>query len=467
MERLVSETERGILEKKEVVMERLEKEDRRHDKQAQKARTALQPTEALKVFFDRIPLFSVPGIDNAGVVEVTANDTIGDALKLLYKQRVLGAPVRDPHRLDSAPWTDRYVGLIDFASMVLWALEEFEDAEERAKVSGMILSPTDAPENATASLGKMMMAEQVIGGTQSTSSPADDDLEDGFFGLLNKLDSVKSTNVGALSRSFRWGPFLPVRPDDSLLHVLLLLSKHHLQAVPVVAAESEDATVKGFITQDAAVQLLLQCDGLTWFDLIAEKPLSDLGFELEHNSGTLVGVNGDDTLITAFRAMWKHRVSAMPVTDTASKHIIGTLRNTDLLILLDQPHLFNKRREILLKDFIQVETADEKSQIITQGSIEEDLGAVISTTALTLGSVSRPKMTQPVVSVPSDSLKTTMEKLVQSHSNRSFIVDDKGRLTGVITLRDIIMQFAPPLAQAPNQWGGFFESALQQTSSVL
>ncbi|CAK9203281.1 unnamed protein product [Sphagnum troendelagicum] len=431
MERLVSETERGILEKKEVVMQRLEKEDRRHDKQAQKARTALQPTEALKVFFDRIPLFSVPGIDNAGVVEVTANDTIGDALKLLYKQRVLGAPVRDSHRLDSAPLTDRYVGLIDFASMVLWALE------------------------------------QVSGGTQSTSSPADDDLEDGFFGLLNKLDSVKSTNVGALSRSFRWGPFLPVRPDDSLLHVLLLLSKHHLQAVPVVAAESEDATVKGFITQDAAVQLLLQCDGLTWFDLIAEKPLSDLGFELEHNSGTLVGVNGDDTLITAFRAMWKHRVSAMPVTDTASKHIIGTLRNTDLLILLDQPNLFNKRREILLKDFLQVETADEKSQIITQGSMEEDLGAVISTTALTLGSVSRPKMTQPVVSLPSDSLKTTMEKLVQSHSNRSFIVDDKGRLTGVITLRDIIMQFAPPLAQAPNQWGGFFESALQQTSSVL
>jgi hypothetical protein len=40
-----------------------------------------------------------------------------------------------------------------------------------------------------------------------------------------------------------------VRLDDSLLHVLLLLSKHHLQAVPVVAAESEDATVKGFITQ--------------------------------------------------------------------------------------------------------------------------------------------------------------------------------------------------------------------------
>lgn len=62
-------------------------------------------------------------------------------------------------------------------------------------MSGMILSPTDAPDNATASLGKMMMAEQVSGGTQSTSLPADEDFEDGFFGLLNKLDSVKSTNV--------------------------------------------------------------------------------------------------------------------------------------------------------------------------------------------------------------------------------------------------------------------------------
>lgn len=50
-----------------------------------------------------------------------------------------------------------------------------------------------------------------------------------------------------MARSFRWGPFLPVRPEDTLLHVLLLLSKHRLKAVPVVDADSK--SVRGFITQ--------------------------------------------------------------------------------------------------------------------------------------------------------------------------------------------------------------------------
>jgi CBS-domain-containing membrane protein len=52
-----------------------------------------------------------------------------------------------------------------------------------------------------------------------------------------------------MARSFRWGPFLPVRPEDTLLHVLLLLSKHRLKAVPVVDVESSNSRVKGFITQ--------------------------------------------------------------------------------------------------------------------------------------------------------------------------------------------------------------------------
>lgn len=59
---------------------------------------------------------------------------------------------------------------------------------------------------------------------------------------------LRGVQVSAMARSFRWGPFLPVRPDDTLLHVLLLLSKHRLKAVPVVDAESSKS-VRGFITQ--------------------------------------------------------------------------------------------------------------------------------------------------------------------------------------------------------------------------
>lgn len=50
-------------------------------------------------------------------------DTISAAIEKLYVQKVLGAPVRDPHKSNNVPLTDRYVGLLDFASLVLWALE--------------------------------------------------------------------------------------------------------------------------------------------------------------------------------------------------------------------------------------------------------------------------------------------------------------------------------------------------------
>ena len=50
-------------------------------------------------------------------------DTIGAAIEHLYKQKVLGAPVRDPMQGDSDSLADCYVGLLDFASLVLWALQ--------------------------------------------------------------------------------------------------------------------------------------------------------------------------------------------------------------------------------------------------------------------------------------------------------------------------------------------------------
>lgn len=68
LERLVSDTERNIHEKKDVVQQKIEKENESIDaEESEKPKGAgLPPTEALKLFFDRIPLLTVPGIDNAG-----------------------------------------------------------------------------------------------------------------------------------------------------------------------------------------------------------------------------------------------------------------------------------------------------------------------------------------------------------------------------------------------------------------
>lgn len=68
LERVVSDTERSIHEKKDVVMQKIEHENENLElpDSAKHAGGGLPPTEALKRFFDRIPLLSVPGIGNAG-----------------------------------------------------------------------------------------------------------------------------------------------------------------------------------------------------------------------------------------------------------------------------------------------------------------------------------------------------------------------------------------------------------------
>lgn len=53
--------------------------------------------------------------------------------------------------------------------------------------------------------------------------------------------------MGELGKTFLWDPYFPVGMRDTLFHVLLMFSKHRLQAVPVV--ELSNSNVIGFITQ--------------------------------------------------------------------------------------------------------------------------------------------------------------------------------------------------------------------------
>jgi len=94
-------------------------------------------------------------------------------------------------------------------------VKEFERAEAEAKLSGMVLSPTDAPQNATASVesrnpsraeehvaqaqeqlvrvvqGQSKQAPPESTGTSQRQRPS----REGFFGLLDKLTNVNSTQV--------------------------------------------------------------------------------------------------------------------------------------------------------------------------------------------------------------------------------------------------------------------------------
>lgn len=225
-----------------------------------------------------------------------------------------------------------------------------------------------------------------------------------------------------MASSFRWGPFFPVRPEDTLLHVLLILSKHRLKAVPVVDAESSKC-VRAFITQNVALHLLLQCEGLPWFETIAGKEIRNAGFETEYNAEQLVFVHGDETLVTALHAMWKYRISGVPILDRPSKRLIGNIRYCDLLILLEDAQVFSKRNELLAQDFLK-EHADDDGDHLQGTPLQEDFGAAISAAALSLANVKTPPMQDPVTFSSSDTMKEAMQKLFRARSDRGFIVDD-------------------------------------------
>ncbi|XXG83309.1 hypothetical protein AAC387_Pa10g1093 [Persea americana] len=59
-----------------------------------------------------------------------------------------------------------------------------------------------------------------------------------------------------------------------------------------------------------------------------------------------------------------------------------------------------------------------------------------------------------------------MKNLVASSSSHSFLLNEShDHVIGVITLRDIIMQFSPPSMDSTINGGCFFESALEQCGS--
>lgn len=61
------------------------------------------------------------------MIEILADTSIADAVKILSECNILSAPVRNPDAgNNSSEWRDRYLGIIDYSAIVLWVLESAE-----------------------------------------------------------------------------------------------------------------------------------------------------------------------------------------------------------------------------------------------------------------------------------------------------------------------------------------------------
>ncbi|OVA18758.1 CBS domain [Macleaya cordata] len=418
IEDVIKDCKGGIIEKKEMVISNLEElKDQDRD--------GIDSSNALQMFLNHILISSIPGIRNSGVLELKSEECLRDAIKLLYEKNVFGAPIvdyvmnsNDGNYDTNTKFSDRYIGFIDFARMVLWSLEEREKSnikhEETKEISNS-----------------------------------------GILSMLEEIPHIGQTKVIELAKSFLWDPFFPVHLEDTLFHVLLLLSKHRLQVVPVM--ERSNSRVIGFVTQIAVVQLLLQSTGLDWFDRIADKSLSEFRFE---NNGSLVYVYGDQSISDALHSLWENRVNGIPVIDRETKKLIGSVRINDIHLLTNDK-LFRDRKTLTVEQFIHSDT--RRTETSLDPMIERDVGAFLSAAFLRLKSEFLPRMDFPVTNRKTDTLKQAMRVLVESKSNCSFLVDEFSHLTGVVTLRDIIIQFSPPSIDSRINGAGFFQSALEQS----
>ncbi|CAA7397253.1 unnamed protein product [Spirodela intermedia] len=390
--------------------------------------------------FANIPVSSFPEVPGGRVIEIPADTLITDAVQVLSKHGISAAPVTNPESGDSLDWRQKYLGILDYSAIVLWVLENAELAAVALTAGSAAAAGVGA--GAVGALGALalgttgpvavagltvaavgaavaggMVADRGVGRDAPTAA---DHMGEDFFKVLVQEEPFRSTKVESIIKTFRWAPFLPIRPDSSMLTVLLLLSKYRLRNVPVV--ETGNPSVKNFITQSAIVKGLQQCKGRDWFDCISSCPLSDFGLPFM-SYGEVISVSGDDLILEAFKLMKDNRVGGLPVVEGPRRKIVGSVSIHDVRFLLLRPELFSSFRRLTVTDFLR-STAPAEFPVTC--SSDATLGSVI-------------------------------EALASRSVHRVYVVnegEDGGEVVGLVTLRDVISCFIfEPLEHFDDSFG--------------
>ncbi|TQD80516.1 hypothetical protein C1H46_033932 [Malus baccata] len=405
--------------------------------------------EVLTNAFAKIPVSSFPAVPGGKVIEIPADTSVGDAVKILSENNILSAPVSNPEADTSSDWRDRYLGLIDYSAIILWVLESAELAA--VAISATSATAAGVGAGAVGAIGALALGvtgpAAVIGltaaavgaavaggaaaekGIAKDAPTAADELGKDFYNVILNDEPFKSTTVRSILKSFRWAPFIPVATDSSMLSVMLLLSKYRLRNVPVI--EPGQPNIKNYITQSGLVQGLERCRGRDWFDCIAAKPISDFGLPFM-SSEEVISITSNDLILEAFKMMRDNKIGGLPVVEGPKKNIVGNVSIRDIRYLLLKPELFSNFRKLTVRDFM--------STIATTNEI----GKVI----------------QPITCKLGSPLGNVIESLASKSVHRIHVVaGEEGEVVGVITLRDVISCF---IYEPPDHFNNYMGFAVKE-----
>ncbi|CAI9113092.1 OLC1v1013628C1 [Oldenlandia corymbosa var. corymbosa] len=362
------------------------------------------------------------------VIEIKSDSSLAEVVKLLAVHKVLSAPVVDVQAPEDASWIDRYLGIVEFAGIVVWILHQSEKMEgDCAFNTELMLGSEDGLGRAVAAAASGMSSPRY----RSLHPESPTATSGNFFETLTSSDFYKNTKVGDISGSFRWAPFLALQKSNSFLTMLLLLSKYRMKSIPVV--DLGERKIDNIITQSAVIHMLEECAGLHWFESWGSKNLSELGLPLMKPSH-IIKVYEDEPVLQAFKLMRQKGVGGVPVVASGGKKAIGNISIRDIQFLLLAPEIYKEFRSITAKNFLTA----------VKSYLEEH-------------QKDSPLLRAMVTCRRDNSLKDVISKLDSMKVHRIYVVDDQGNLEGVVTLRDIISKL---VHEPRGYFGDFFDGVL-------
>lgn len=390
----------------------------------------LSPTEKLNACFESVPVSDFPPAASNQVVELKSDASLAEAVKLLAQNKLLSAPVVDVDAPEDASWIDRYIGIVEFAGIVVWILhqsEKMERTEGLTKWDEAIAESEDKLSPAVAAAANGMCSPRF-----KSLHPASPTATSGnFFEALTSSDLYKNTKVRDIAGSFRWAPFLALQKSNSFLTMLLLLSKYRMKSVPVV--DLGEGKIDNIITQSSVLHMLEECADLHWFEGWGSKKLSELGLPLM-KSNSIIKVDEDEPVLQAFKLMRQKGIGGLPVVESGGSKAIGNISIRDIQFLLIAPEIYRDYRSITAKNFL---TAIRRY--------------------LAENAKDSPMLSGMVTCGRGDSLKEVITKLDSLKIHRIYVVDDTGNLEGIVTLRDIISKL---VHEPRGYFGDFFDGVL-------
>ncbi|KAJ6760909.1 hypothetical protein OIU79_025702 [Salix purpurea] len=351
----------------------------------------LSPTEKLNACFESIPVSAFPPAPSSQVIEIKSDTSLAEAVQILSEHKILSAPVVDVDAPEDASWIDRYIGVVEFAGIVVWILHQSEPPSPRSTTQESALEVAVNRATNAASFGILGPED-----AQATSG--------NFFEALTSSEFYKNTKVRDIAGSFRWAPFLALQKSNSFLTMLLLLSNYKMKSVPVV--DLGEAKIDNIITQSSVIHMLAECAGLQWFESWGTKKLSEIGLPLMTRDH-VIKVYEEEPVLQAFKLMRKKRVGAIPIVDSSGIKVVGNISIRDVQFLLTAPEIYHDYRSITTKNFLTAVRSYLKKHQETS-----------------------PFVSGMVVCTKNYSVKELIMKLDSEKIQRVYVVDDAGNLEG-------------------------------------